>query len=47
MKQDPMKTVTLRMPRELYDKIKAQATEEFRTVPKEIIQILKIEIGFR
>ena len=47
MKQEPMKTVTLRMSRELYDKIKAQATEEFRTVPKEIIQILKIEMGFR
>ena len=47
MKQEPMKTVILRMPRELYDKIKAQATEEFRTVPKEIIQILKVQMGFR
>ena len=47
MKHEPIKTVTLRMPQELYDKIKARAIEEFRTVPKEIIQILKIEMGLR
>lgn len=47
MKAQQEKTVRLIMSQELYDKIKVQAAEEFRTVPKEIVQILKKEMGLR
>ena len=39
------KTIRLVVSEELYDKIKAQADEDFRTVPKQIIQLLKLEFG--
>ena len=39
------KTVRLILPLELYKKIKVQADEDYRTVPKQIIQLLKAEFG--
>lgn len=40
------KTVRLILPLELYETIKTQADEDYRTVPKQIIQLLKAEFGF-
>ena len=45
MKATGTKTVKLVISEELYEKIKAQADEDYRTVPKQIIQLLKTEFG--
>lgn len=46
MSTNETKTVKLILPKELYEKIKTQADEDYRTVPKQIIQLLKAEFGF-
>jgi len=41
MKENKEKTVRLVISQELYEAVKKQAIEQFRTVPKEIVQILR------
>ena len=47
METDEKKVVRLIMTRELYEAVRRQAQEEFRTVPKEIVQILREKFHVR
>ena len=47
MKRKNGKTVRLMLSEELYEAVQEQAAEEFRTVPKQIIQILREKFCIR
>ena len=47
MKRKNGKTVRLLLSEELYEAVQEQAAEEFRTVPKQIIQILREKFCIR
>ena len=47
MEEKKTKTVRLTMTEELYEAVKCRAEQEFRTVPKEIVQILRVYFRVR